>query len=150
MVGMKLIKIDRSYIENFLKNDNGKIDKEYIVFTAVLNIIAFYVSAYFSENKMLWGILFTGVNAIILQSLIYFLKKKKHSKKNYYLYTGIYTTLWTISFGILSCVLLRSELGRNSLWIVIIEVLGAIGFAVINYMMYIKKICHKNQYIFIK
>ena len=142
---IKLSEIDKSFLKSYLKYDEKKINKDWIMQAAGINVILILVAAYMEGYKSVASLIFYIICAIIIVSLIYFLKRVEHNKKNLYLYFGIYTSFLSVSTGWVSYVLLKKEISENNLWIIISITSLSFIVAIITYFTKISKIS-SNSY----
>ena len=119
---VKLSKVNKTYIETFLKFYGKKINRKCVVGASLANIIYLGSAIYFFEYNILLKILFLLFAVGILISLINYLKNVRNSDKNVYLYFGIYKCFWIICFWILAYPYFKEQLGAQSLYVLILIV----------------------------
>lgn len=110
---LKISEIYENNFQNFIKNNKMNIEVDWIVFSCILNVVLFGVSLYLSSKEIYTSILLVAANVSILILLANFLIKIEKSKKNLYLYFGIYTTMWSVSGGTLLYVILNKYFGTG-------------------------------------
>lgn len=117
---LSLEKIDKKNIENFLKNDGRQITAKWVVWGAIINIMLLGFAIYLCENMAL-QILNTIFATFVVVTLLYWVCKVEHCKKNCYLFWGIYGYLFSISFSMVSYGILKREVFDNAMLILIID-----------------------------
>ena len=144
MEKMKLTEINSINILNFLKINDGNMDKDREIFMAFVNLCMAGAIVYLSKNKLMWGI---GIiyAVIVIMILIYFLKKIELNNKNFWLVHGIYNGLTVISMSLLSIVLLEVHFKDYLYWIIGGLVSCIIFFAIFNMFLFLNRI-RRNYY----
>ena len=144
---LNLSKTNTSYIENYINYTGYAKPHDFMGVLVFGNIFAFTTAIYESNYEILpsifWGILSVGV----FVSWIYYLKFAEHTRKNYILFLGIYSCLMSISFTILSYLLLRDLFAEYSITYLLVLIgadLLVACLTVLRHISLIKRDGYKN------
>lgn len=136
-----LLNVSEDKILYFLECENReKVSAGQVIFFAVWNIVNFCIALCFVEHKILWSIIFSLFNLVIIISLYYFVKKIEHNQKNNNLFQGIYCVFMMISACSLSDVLLKQYFMDNIFWFWCIPISLSICVGIITSYIYIRRI----------
>lgn len=105
-------KMDKKLIKAFLGYHNPPIDNDWVIGFLVVNILAFGAGAFFSQCRIINACV---VGIICIALLIFHWKITRHRKKTddfFWLLSGIYGSMLSISLNYLSFMLLKHVFGH--------------------------------------
>ena len=130
-------------IENCLKHDKREISTNWVVATATINVFLFLIEVFVSKCYEIKCV--SLLLCIIVLGTFCFFWKKHTEKKNLYLFCGIYTCLFAISFSLVSYEILNAYIGEDAKIVLLIDsILDAIVF-VSSIVLTIRKI-QRDEY----